>query len=227
MSLQIPPEHVALLKRWLELPSEQVSRFSGILEKANPKFNAFELARSLVPHTDTKPELVFGIIDVLISVYRTGEPEKPFEKFLDSYVKPALFRAKTFSEGKEDEEWGRLRDFLLHSLFLEKIVGTTAKAGNILTEHERIFDSVRILTDFRPIFHADVSEFPNAGVIIHMLKITHRDKHDRKFDAYFALDTNDITKMKNVLDRALEKEQALRKTMSDAGLTTLDVQASY
>jgi hypothetical protein len=115
----------------------------------------------------------------------------------------------------------------LHALSLEGILGTTAKAGEILTEHEKIFETARVMTDFRPIFHVDVSEKPDAGLVIHMLKITQRDKHSRKFDAYYALDTNDIAKLMGVLDRAVKKEKALRKTMEDAGLRVLDVKAFY
>jgi hypothetical protein len=227
MSLRIPPEHIALLKGWLELPAEEVAKFSSALEKAPPRFNAYELAKSIIPDCDLAPGLVFAIVQVLISVYRTGEPEKPFESFLDREVRPALKHAKTFSDGNEEQEWGRLRSFFLHALSLEGTVGTTAKAGSVLTEHERIFDGLRIMTDFRPIFHVDVSEKPNAGLIVHMVKITHRDKHDRKFDSYYALDSNDIAKIRSALDRAAEKEKALRKTMEDAGISVLDVQSSY
>ena len=227
MFLRVPPEQVAVLKKWLELPSEQAETLSSALANAKPHFNAQELARSIIRQCDLPNGLVFGIIHVLISVYRTGEPEKPFEAFLDRDVKPALQAAETFSEGKEEEEWDRLRKFLLQALLLEGIVGTTAKAGIILTEHERIFDNVRIMTDFRPIFHVDVSEKPNAGLIVHMVKITHRDKYDHKFDSYYALDSNDLEKMRKALDRAVEKDKSLRETMNDAGLSVLDVKPYY
>jgi hypothetical protein len=61
------------------------------------------------------------------------------------------------------------------ALALDDTVGTAAKAGPVLTEHERIFEDARILTDVRPIFHPDLSEKPNAAVIVHMLRLTTRD----------------------------------------------------
>lgn len=227
MFFLVPPQHVAVLKRWLELPGEGIEQFSAALEKTKPHFNAPDLAAELIPLSELPPDLVRGIVELLISVYRTGEPEKPIETFLDRDVKLALTHTKVFSEGKEHEEWGRLRKFFLHALSLERVIGTTAKAGPVLTEHERIFQGARVLTDFRPIFHIDVSEKPNAGLIIHMLKITQRDKYDKKTDAYYAMDSNDVAALKQVLDRALEKEKALHQTMNDAGLTVLDVKAYY
>lgn len=229
MPLQVPPDHVLLLKKWLELPDDAIEKYSSALAQVKPEFNAQELAKSILPLCALDPNLVLGITVILITVYRTGEPQKPFETFLDRDVKPALRRGGLFAGALEEQEaqWTRLRGFLLGALQLEHIVGTTAKAGVVLTEHERIFDAAKILTDFRPIYHADVAEKPNAGVIVHMLKITHRDKQGHHFDAYFALDSNDLARMRNILNRAAEKEKALRQTMEDAGLSVLNVQPFY
>jgi len=228
--LKVPPEHVVLLKKWLELSDGEIEKYSTALAQVKPEFNAQELAKSLIRHcSPLDPKLVFDITVILIEVYRTGEPQKPFETFLDRDVRPALQSGRLFSENPEEREqqWTRLRQFLLGALQLEYVIGTTAKAGTVLTEHERIFDDAKILTDFRPIYHADVAERPNAGIIIHMLKMTHRDKQDRHFDAYYALDSNDLEKMRNVLNRAAEKEKTLRQTMEDAGLSVLSVQLFY
>jgi hypothetical protein len=227
MSLQVPPDQVVILKAWLELPKEKVAAFSAALEQAAPQFNAPELAKTLIPHSDLSPGLVFGIVDVLISVYRTGAPQKPFDAFLDREVRPALARAKMFSQESQEREWGTLREFLFHALSLENIIGTTAKAGDVLTENERIFNSARIMTDFRPIFHVDASELPNAGVIVHILRITQRDRHGHQKDICYALDINDVLNLRNILDRAAEKESVIRSVMDKTGITTLHVESFY
>lgn len=227
MSLQVPPDQAAILKKWLELPDDEIEKFSSALEQTEPQFNAQELAMAVSTHSTLPPQLILGIVQVLISAYRTVLPGGSFEDVLDSDVKPALGRAKTFSPGKEEEEWNRLRKFLLHALSLESTIGSTAKAGVVLTEHERIFDSARIVTDFRPIFHTNVSEKPNAGVIVHMLRITQRDARNKKIDAYYALDSNDLDALRKILDRAAEKENCLRGAMGAAGIKVLDVKAIY
>src|ERR1039458_914455 len=155
MSLRVPPDQVALLKKWLQLPIDEVEKFSAALEKVGPQFNADELARTVAAQSELPNDLILDVIQMLVSLYRTREPEMPIETFLDREVKPSLIQANTFSDGKEEAEWKTLRKFLLHALSLERIIGTTAKAGIILTEHERIFDGARIMTDIRPIFHID------------------------------------------------------------------------
>lgn len=106
-------------------------------------------------------------------------------------------------------------------------MGTAAKAGYILTQHERIFVGARILTDLRPIFHQNVSEKPGAAVIIHMLKIMQRDNHKNYQDQYFALDSNDIRSLKALIDRALKKEESLRDAMKDSGVVILNPKESF
>jgi hypothetical protein len=107
-------------------------------------------------------------------------------------------------------------------LSLERSVGTAAKAGPVLTQHERIFVGARIMTDLRPIYHLDVSEKPDAAVIIHMLRITQRDNFGVHSDQYFALDSNDIAAMKELIDRAEKKEKTLKSIMQNSGVTVLD-----
>ncbi len=78
------------------------------------------------------------------------------------------------------------------------------------------------MTDLRPIFHLNVSEKPDAAVIIHMLKISQRDNFGHRSDEYFALDSNDIAMMKELFERALKKETTLKGIMEKSGVTVLD-----
>jgi len=166
-------------------------------------------------------DLTTGIVSVLAGLYLTRDAQNtPIEILLDQEVFIALKKAETFS-GDVDAQWAKLRRFLLAALGLEGTVGTAAKAGYVMTQHERIFAGARILTDVRPIFHLDVSEKPNSAVIIHMMRITHRDNSENKMDQCFALDSNDIRTLKQLVDRALKKEETLRSLMKDSGVSVL------
>jgi len=83
------------------------------------------------------------------------------------------------------------------------------------------------LTDLRPIFHFDISEKPSAATVVHMLKITHRDHYGKKYDSFFALDSNDLVSMKQVIERASVKEETLREVMKDTGVTVLNAGLFY
>jgi hypothetical protein len=170
-----------------------------------------------IPHS-----LAEGIIRVLASLYLTRVLGQPIEKFLDQQVFVALRREEAFSAEKVQDQWHKLRKFLIAALSLERSVGTAAKAGPVLTQHERIFIDARIMTDLRPIFHLDVSEKPDAAVIVHMLRISQRDNYGNRSDEYFALDSNDIALMKVIIERATKKEKTLKGIMESSGVTVLD-----
>ncbi len=222
MAFRVPPEQIGHIKKFLELPDEKIAGFLDALAKADPQFNVSDLAAEVSGPLDVPQPLAEGIVRVLASLYLTRDLEQPIEKFLDQEVFIALKRAQAFSAENIKDQWSKLRKFLLAALLLERSVGTAAKAGPILTQHERIFNGARIMTDLRPIFHLNVSEKPDAAVIIHMLRITQRDNFGRQSDEYFALDSNDIAVMKKLIERALKKEKTLRGIMENSGMTVLD-----
>jgi hypothetical protein len=91
----------------------------------------------------------------------------------------------------------------------------------VLTDHERIFQDARVLTDIRPIFHPDLSEKPKTAVLVHMLRITTRDIFGNQKAQHFALDANDIRFMKHLMDRAIKKEETLKNLMNSSGISVI------
>src|SRR5207249_2162324 len=191
MALTVPAEQITSIKWLLELSDDKIEGFLKVLSKAGPQFNVFDLSAEISKNLQLPEAKITRAIRVLASLYLTRDFTQPIERFVDTEVYIALKMVGAFSPEKVDEQWQKLRRFLISALSFERTLGTAAKAGNVLTQHERIFQTARIMTDLRPIFHVDVSEKPDAAVIIHMLKISQRgDK-----DLYIALDHNDVVLM--------------------------------
>lgn len=222
MALLVPADQIGHIKKFLELPDEKIDIFLDALRNAGPQFNVADLALEISGRVDVPPFLADGIVRVLASIYLTRDLRTPVEKFVDREVFVALKRAQAFPAETIEIQWRRLRTFLVAALSLERSLGTAAKAGPVLTQHERIFAGARIMTDLRPIYHLDVSEKPDAAVIIHMLRITQRDNFGKHSDEYFALDSNDIAAMKVIIDRAEKKEKTLKDIMENSGVTVLN-----
>jgi len=222
MALRVPAQQIPYVKKFLELPDEKIQGFLDALGATGPKFNVFDLASAISGPLGLPDDLTLGIIQVLASLYLTRDRRQPTEQFVDRDVFFALKASQTFSAEQADVQWKKLRQFLIAALSLERTLGTTAKAGHVLTQHEHIFNGARIMTDLRPIYHLDVSEKPDAVIIIHMLKISQRDNVGNQAEHYFALDSNDIATMKDILERATIKEKTLRGIMKDSGVTVLD-----
>ena len=228
MALIVPPAQVAHIKKFLELTDDKIKEFLDALSKAGPQFNLADLVSEVSDDLDLPPGLIGGIVGVLGSLYLMKNTEDiPTEPFIDQMVSAALRRAETFSKENADAQWEKFRKFLLVALSLEKTLGTAAKAGHVLTQHERVFSSAQILSDIRSIFHQNVAEKPEAALIIHMLRLTQRDRYGHLTDEYFALDSNDIRRIKTIIDRAIKKEETLKKLMKDSNVSVLDPKETY
>jgi len=229
MPLSVPPPQIATIKALLELPDDKVNELLTALDSAGPQFNVEDLSKEVSRSVEIPRGLTRRSVEIVGSLYRAFGPAQPISglgEFLDKEVHPAMKRAEIFSPEREDSQWAKLREFFLTALSLERTVGTTVKAGPVLTAHERIFAGAKIMTDLRPIYHRDASEKPDAALIVHMLRITQRDDDGNRSDLYFALDSNDIRLMRDVIERALQKEVTL-KGIIDPGVKVLDVKATY
>jgi hypothetical protein len=227
MALTVPPQQIPHIKALLELSDEKTKIFLNVLSKAGPQFNVYDLATELSQALKSSDLPIVPILRVLASLYLTRPVTQPIDKFVDEAVFPALKNAQAFSQENADAQWQKLRTLLVGALSFERTLGTAAKAGDVLTQHERIFQAARVVTDLRPIFHVDVTERPDAAVIIHTLKITQRDHFGHRSDLYFALDHNDVVAMKEVIERALKKEQTLKQMIKESAITVLDPRLIY
>jgi hypothetical protein len=229
MPLTVPPSHIESVKKFVELSDEQMTLLLKALTLAGPQFNLRDLADKALEDVKLPKDLVRGIVQVVGSLYITKDTQNaPTDAFVEE-VFLALSKAGAFSKEPDDAQaqWAKLRKFLAAALSLEDTVGTAAKAGHILTQHERIFVSARILTDVRAIFHVNTTEKPHSALLIHMLRITYRDMHGNISNEFFALDSNDIRAFKLLIDRAIQKEETLRKMMKDASIDVLHPKEYY
>jgi uncharacterized protein (DUF1778 family) len=238
MALRFTQQNLLHIQSLLELPEERFQAFLDALRKAGPNFNFYDLAAEVSSRSKIPRSLTDSVVQTLAQLYLARESQAtPLETFLDEQVGPALKnhlvaqpdKAEIFDAARveirsaeSESRWTRFREFLMVAMSLDDVVGTASKAGPVLTEHERIFVDARVLTDIRPIFHSDLSENPNAAVLIHMLRITTRDILRKETAQYVALDSNDIRFLKQLMDRAIKKEETLKKLMKSAGINNIE-----
>ena len=99
----------------------------------------------------------------------------------------------------------------------EKIDGPTIqtmKGHQILRENEKNYISSRIISDLRIVFDDELKDegIKNA-VIVHNLRLDYFASND-KISVFLALDHNDLEELKNTIERAIQKENLIRKDSS-------------
>ena len=104
-------------------------------------------------------------------------------------------------------------------LSINKGIAVTAKASDVATEHKNVCCTSKIFSDIRPIFSATADEIMGA-VVIHNLNISYHTEGDvREF--FVALNADDLTEIKDVVERAEKKAMQMKLALSRAGIAHL------
>jgi hypothetical protein len=223
MALSVPKSISPGLRAIAELQDSSVERLTTALAEVPPAAVADKLA-SEVSGRLGEPQItdLLQIMRALVNL-STGRAlcEMTVPQFV-SEVCDGLKGDREFSDFTS-ETMGRLRERLERFLRLDGPLAITSKALGVLTDHEHIFVGARILTDVRSVFKDNVEEPPAGAVIVHMLGVHYHEGHSHK-EIFFALDTQDLKQLRESIDRASKKEEALKEMLSRAGVQYLGVE---
>jgi hypothetical protein len=155
------------------------------------------------------------IVGTLLSLYsaRTGM-DMPVDLFVTELLTAAP-GGKTAATLPPETLQKNLRDLLS-----VRPLSMIAKARRIHTDHERTFCTVRVLTDMRPVFDADVKEEPVGFVLVHLLKIGYHHA-GRHTNLHIAMDKVDIDNLMSALQRAKDKATTLIGVTKKCGFSIL------
>jgi hypothetical protein len=93
---------------------------------------------------------------------------------------------------------------------------TSTKITELQREVERSYCRARILTDVRTAFSDDMSELPRGMTILHCLQIGYHDDTGSHKEFYVTLENDDLTDLKEVIERAEKKKKILEELLAKA-----------
>ena len=211
--ITVPKEHAAGLSRITTLSTNDVTQVVAALQRAK-SLNVKELSGLICSALPAlAPEQSREVVGTLLSLYsvRTGKDLK-----IGSFIKDLLAAATLTAESQPVE----VLEGNLTNLLSVRPLSMIAKARSVHVDHENTFCSVRILSDLRPVFDADVKEEPVGFVLTHMLNIGyhHAGKHTR---LHIAMDKTDIDNLIAALQRSQEKAATLSRVSGKIGYSIL------
>ena len=221
-ALSIPKSHHAGLARIIAMENAAADELFTALDKATPTLMARDFAEQLAKTVTRLPSSeIRQLLGVVLGMYQArGASDMSPLDFAEEIC-------KVIEESKSDvlkipaERREDVRQRLAKLLGYENSLGVTSKALDVMTEHERILCGARIVTDIRPVFGRPTDK-PTAAVIVHNLKISyHQDDEHREF--YVALDTEDVVRLRTLLERAEMKAQSLEALLQRAATPYLKV----
>jgi hypothetical protein len=224
-SLRIPLRARAALVSLANFSEPQMDALKRELRDAEPTLSLTKLAKRIAPAIKHTEDETIGLLAALSSLYVTRVGKGVTLENFSLELIEALNLKETGKDEKplSDEQVLKFKTDINELLSLDDSLGVTAGATSIMVELEHVWQSARILTDLRPVFGPDLRE-PKADVLIHNLRISYREgAHSNEF--FVGLDSNDLRMLRDVVERALQKESSLRSRAEKNGTRCLIIES--
>jgi hypothetical protein len=223
-TLNIPKRDLPVLKKILELGNEQFDALISAFGDTKPTLTRGQLVKEISKKVKAiRPDELNDIFRVVFILYSMKQKAGASSQKLAEDVSQSCVESSSDVIHFESEKAGLLSSRIKKLLSFDKTIAVTTKAFDVMTEHKHTFCSARILSDIRPVF-TDTPDSASAAVIIHTLQIGfHESGTGEHKEFYVALDTNDIQKLKEVIERAEKKTVALSSIIKGSKLPYLEV----
>jgi hypothetical protein len=220
-NIGIPKEAIPAFQTLVGLEQKTFNSLLSAFEKSKPTLTPRQFREQISKTVgEVSQAVLWRVLMAVLPLFEIKQDEKLTAKQLADDICLSLKKSKP--KGFPVETAELLASRLKQLLELDKSLGVVAKAVDVMTDHEHLFCSSKILSDIRPIF-TDTLEFPSAAVIIHNLQIGFHDSATNKHtEFYIALDTDDIQQLKETIARAEKKTLALKSMLTKSNVHYLE-----
>ncbi len=153
------------------------------------------------------------LLDLILEIFfiqYSDEQKTSVEDFLKK-LEEGIKDTKNDKVIPVDGEWEEYMAFWESIFSMDKTIGLLAKANNIRKDYDYRYLKSKIYTEIRPIFSRNIdTDLANAAILYHNLKIQYRQEFLPEH-FFISLNPEDLRNLKEVVDRALEKEKNLIK----------------
>jgi len=218
MPFQVPQEQRDALKELLNASRDNVRRLLDALKEAEPTLGLRQLATKMASKAELDVEETVKFLRLFVGLYAAWSAgDASTEEFIEEmYLSTQDNHELKPADGKFED----FKSYLQEIFEMRDSIGVTSKALGVMMEHDHIFLTSRVVSDFRPIFRDSTTE-PAAAVIVHNLKIVYRDYSERR-TFYVALDNSDLKTLKRTIERAMDKAESIRSLIDQTKLIYLD-----
>ncbi|HEX8354691.1 MAG TPA: hypothetical protein VF611_17420 [Pyrinomonadaceae bacterium] len=221
-SFRVPAEQASSVAKLISLPHDVLEELSSALQNASTSMSLEETIREIVLTIDSLQEDDKAYIaSVIYSLYMVrASSELTLDEFAEDILESIGESAHEELLKVPEETVENVAPYV-RNLFSSDPLFISAKAVLILYENNFIFSGARVLTDVRHVFGEDLSESPKAAVLVHTLRVQNlRGKPNDS--VYIALETNELQKIIDVLERAKQKAEILQATLEGSGVSLLE-----
>jgi hypothetical protein len=219
-TVKVPALHRESIRRIARLDDEGFKVLQGALDTAaTPVLARSDLTKAVSTALDLDDRRALLMVDALLGAQGVLQRRG---------ASPAEIGLAIASDGAlklSDDESAALSSRLERLLSADQLA-LLAHAAGLLAEDDRTFCRARTLSDMRPVFSESDPPEMNAVLIHHSLKIAvHVDHGMESF--YVTIDNRGLVNLREAIDRAIAKGQALSAVAESAGLLVVDMEGNH
>ncbi len=217
--INIPKRQYATLRKLSELSDPQFAELLKELNEVEASLSVEKFTEHLSEKVKSIPKnVITEIITLLCGLYPAKEKNDKTSSQIATDIKETVEDEKpeTFPQDKAATLQIRMEKLLS----VDKAIAITAKAFDVVTEHQRIFCGARIFSDIRPVFSA-AADSVAAAVVLHTLNISYHEAGNHK-EFYVVLENSELEDLKEVIGRAEKKSETLQSIIENTGITYLE-----
>ncbi len=221
--LNIPSRYKTSIAKIQVLTPAAFSELTSALENFQPaSVNKDVISRiaGAAPHAAS--EDVERILETLVGLHMAmAVTDVPLEQFCSDIADEIQVDGHgAFASGSQERQKFVAR---LQTLLGFESLAIGAKAKDLQVDHGHVYANGRVITDIRPVFRREPDESPAGMVLFHTLKLTYWDRAGEgdRANFYIALDENDVSNLKRLLERAEMKAKTLRSQLQSSGMPIL------
>ncbi len=219
-TLTIPEKALPDLEKIAELSDEVFNTILSVLRDQKPTLTTTQLEEQIGQKLEDSVRLnLASVLTPTFVLFTFKEKSGASARELAEAVfkSSAVAKSDKITEPLKEKLKARLEALLS----LDNSLGVTAKALDVMTEHEHVFCGARILSDIRPVFCGPTNT-ATAAVIVHNLQIAYHEGGSHR-ELYVAMDTDDIATLKKIVERAENKARLLENMLEKCNMQNLKV----
>lgn len=215
VKFRMPKRHLETLKEFILLSKEQQENHLRLMDSISPEFSKKEI-KDIANLSDDEFEKFLEYLRFFVSIYiNFYRFKKPLNDFINEVIKDSAKKHDIELELIEE-----VRVLLEKVIKMDKNIGIFSKNINLSAENPNLFFEARIITDIRHLFYNDIEIFPNYTLIQHLLRISYVKNESIK-EMFFNLNFDQLMELKRLIDRAITKENTIKKMCKEKELITL------
>ena len=203
-------QHKDFFEGWLaigQLPTEEWSALLQVLDRVPPGADLPVVVATL---PTTLPEETRTGLAVLFFGLAGLDLRTDFQHLAESIWAEVLVSMADVEQEVVQRTAERLQELAPHLSAFQ----LTERALGLMEEAGWLFEGARVVSDIRLVFNDHLDDENRLGLLVHQLRLTVQQGKKSK-DVYISCSRSDLQLLKDQIDRALKKDQVIRKDYAD------------